>query len=79
MSALNQSEQNQPRAVPGPEVRSKPERHRFTADYKRRIFNEASACKNPGQIVAMLRREGRYSFNLTIWANVDGLSRSEHT
>ena len=38
MSDLNQSEQNQPGAAPDPEVRSKPERRRFTAEYKRRIL-----------------------------------------
>ncbi len=36
MSDLNKSDQNQSGAAPDPEVRSKPERRRFTADYKRR-------------------------------------------
>ena len=67
MGDLNQSEQNQPGAAPDPEVRSKPERRRFTAEYKRRILKEVAACKDPGQIGALLRREGLYSSNLTNW------------
>ena len=67
MSDLNQSEQNQPGATPDPEVRSKPERRRFTAEYKRRILKEVAACKDPGQIGALLRSEGLYSSNLTNW------------
>jgi transposase len=67
MNDLNQSDQNQSGAAPDPEVRSKPERRRFTADYKRRILKEVAACKDPGQIGALLRREGLYSSNLTKW------------
>ena len=67
MSDLNQSEQHHPGAVPDPEVRSKPERRRFTAEYKRRILKEVAACKDPGQIGALLRSEGLYSSNLTNW------------
>ena len=51
MSDLNQSEQNQPGAAPDPEVRSKPERRRFTAEYKRRILKEVAACKDPGIVL----------------------------
>ena len=68
ISDLNQSEQNQSGAAPDPEVRSKPERRRFTAEYKRRILKEVAPpglCKDPGQIGALLRREGLYSSNLT--------------
>ena len=39
MSNLNQSDQNQSGSAPDPEVRSKPERRGFTAEYKRRIMN----------------------------------------
>ena len=70
ISDLNQSEQNQSGAAPDPEVRSKPERRRFTAEYKRRILKEVAPpglCKDPGQIGALLRREGLYSSNLTKW------------
>ncbi len=66
-SDLKQADQNQSGADPDPEVRSKPERRRFTAEYKRRILKEVAACKDPGQIGALLRREGLYSSNLTKW------------
>ena len=39
ISDLNQSEKNQSGAAPDLEVQSKPERRRFTAEYKRRILN----------------------------------------
>jgi len=50
-----------------PEVRERPVRRRFPADYKRRIVEEADACTHPGQIGALLRREGLYSSLLTTW------------
>ena len=52
---------------PDPEVRDKPVRRRFSADYKRRILEEADACLEPGQIGALLRREGLYSSLLASW------------
>lgn len=53
--------------VPDPEVPEKAVRRIFTADYKRRILREAEACKGPGQLGTLLRREGLYSSNLTTW------------
>lgn len=50
-----------------PEVKAKPERRQFSAEYKRRILEEADACTEPGQIGALLRREGIYSSNLIHW------------
>ena len=50
-----------------PEVKVKPERRRFTAEYKLRILKEADNCTGPRQIGALLRREGLYSSNLTQW------------
>jgi transposase-like protein len=49
------------------EVSSKPRRRRFTAKYKRKILKEAAACTKPGEIGALLRREGLYSSNLVEW------------
>lgn len=49
------------------EVASKPRRRRFTAEYKRKILEEAAACTKPGEIGALLRREGLYSSNLVEW------------
>jgi transposase len=50
-----------------PEVEAKPERRQFSAEYKRRILEEADACTEHGQIGALLRREGLYSSNLINW------------
>ena len=52
---------------PNPEVVEKPKRRRFTADYKQRILDEADACKEPGEVGALLRREGLYSSHLAAW------------
>jgi len=52
---------------PDPEVPEKPKRRSFTAEYKQRIVAEADACKEPGEIGALLRREGIYSSNLSKW------------
>jgi len=54
-------------APPDPEVRQKKSRRRFSAAYKKRILEEADACDEPGQIGALLRREGLYSATLTQW------------
>ena len=52
---------------PNPEVSAASGRRRFSAAYKARIVREADACKEPGEIGALLRREGLYSSNLTHW------------
>jgi len=49
------------------EVMSKPVRRRYTAEYKLRILREAEVSSGRGEIGALLRREGLYSFNLTQW------------
>jgi len=49
------------------EVPEKARRRRFTAEYKQRILREADACTKPGELGALLRREGLYSSNLTVW------------
>ncbi len=56
-------------AVGGPaiEVVAKATRRRFTVEYKRAIVREADACRTPGAIGALLRREGLYSSHLTTW------------
>ena len=50
-----------------PEVVEKAARRRFTAEYKRQIAREAEQCKQPGEIGALLRREGLYSSVLARW------------
>jgi len=53
--------------APDPEVAEKKSRRRFTAKYKLRILQEADNCTGPGQLGALLRRQGLYSSNLTTW------------
>jgi transposase-like protein len=55
------------KALPDPEVPEKALRRRFTPAYKLRILEEAKQCTKPGQLGALLRREGLYSSNLTLW------------
>jgi transposase len=55
------------KAAPDPEVVAKAQRRQFTADYRKRILDEADSAKEPGTIGAMLRREGLYSSHLTHW------------
>lgn len=53
--------------APDPEVSAKSSRRRFSASYKARIVREADACQEPGEIGALLRREGLYSSSLANW------------
>lgn len=53
--------------APDPEVPAKAQRRRFTAEYRLRILRQADACKKPGEVGALLRREGLYSSHLTDW------------
>ena len=52
---------------PDPEAPARAKRRRFTARYKLRILEEADACRAPGEVGALLRREGLYSSQLTQW------------
>ena len=56
--------------APDPEVVPKASRRRFTADYKLSILREADLCTKPGQVGALLRREGLYSSHLTEWGRL---------
>src|SRR2546425_5240885 len=53
--------------VPDPELVERPRRRRFSAEYKLRIVRQADACARPGEIGALLHREGLYSSLLTEW------------
>jgi transposase-like protein len=55
------------RPTPDPEVPAKARRRRFTAEYKLSILKQAEACREPGELGALLRREGLYSSLLSIW------------
>ena len=58
---------DEPIDIPDPEVVPKAKRRKFSAEYKRRILDEADSCTEPGQTGALLRREGLYSSHLTTW------------
>lgn len=53
--------------VPDPEVVPRAKRRQFSARYKLQILEEVDQCDQPGQIGAVLRREGLYSSHLTTW------------
>jgi len=53
--------------TPDPEVVPQAKRRRFTVEYKLRILEEADRCTEPGQISALLRREGLYASHLSNW------------
>ena len=52
---------------PDPEVTEMPTRRKFSPEYKLRILEEVDACRDLGEIGALLRREGLYSSHLTRW------------
>ncbi len=56
-----------PAGAPDPELVERPRRRRFSAEYKLRVLREAEACSRPGEIGALLRREGLYTSHLTAW------------
>jgi transposase-like protein len=45
----------------------RPQRRRFTAEYKLNVLREADGLSQPGEIGALLRREGLYSSHLSVW------------
>lgn len=53
--------------APDPEVAEVAKRRRYSAEYKLRIIAEAEACTGPGEVGALLRREGLYSSHLAAW------------
>ena len=54
-------------SVPDPEVVPTARRRRFRTQEKLRILEEADACTEPGELGALLRREGIYSSYLSRW------------
>jgi len=52
---------------PDPELVERPRRRQFSAEYKLRVVREADACSKPGDVGALLRREGLYSSHLSTW------------
>ncbi len=49
------------------EVVAQAKRRRFTAAYKAQIVRELEACSGPGEVGAVLRREGLYSSVVSKW------------
>ena len=49
------------------EVVPKAKRRTFSAAFKQQILQAAEACRQSGQIGALLRREGLHSSHLTTW------------
>ena len=62
--------------VPSPvqevEVLAKPQRRKFTVGYKLRILREADRCREPGELGALLRREGLYWSSVARWRQARG-------
>ena len=54
---------------PDPEVREPQPRplRRFTARYKADLLRQAESCSSPGELAALLHREGLYSSHLHRW------------
>lgn len=59
--------EQRPVLAPDPEVTTKGKRRVLTAAYKARILRLADACTKPGELGALLRREGLYSSHLSTW------------
>jgi transposase-like protein len=49
------------------EVVAKAKRRRFPVAYKRQVLEQAARCRKPGEVGALLRREGLYSSHLAAW------------
>ena len=54
-------------ARPDPEVVATARRRQFTSGDKSRILDAADRCTQPGEIGALLRKEGIYSSHLNTW------------
>lgn len=53
--------------IPDVEVKPKRTKRRFTSSYKLAFLDKADACKNTGELGALLRSERLYSSHLTKW------------
>lgn len=52
---------------PDPELAEQARRRSFTAAYKLKVLEEVERCTKPGEIGALLRREGLYTSHLSAW------------
>ena len=53
--------------IPETEVPEKAERRRFSMAYKLDVLRRLDACRQPGEVGALLRAEGLYSSHLVLW------------
>jgi len=60
-------ETNHASSRPEVQVRAKRTRRIFTAAQKTAVLREADACTKPGELGALLRREGLYSSHIHDW------------
>jgi transposase-like protein len=54
-------------AAPPTQVRPRPARRHFSAEYKLDVLRQVDACRAPGEVGAVLRREGLYYGHLSKW------------
>ena len=66
-AALQASSNAPSDARPDPEVAATGRRRQFSSSEKRRILEAADRCIQPGEIGALLRKEGIYSSHLNTW------------
>lgn len=57
----------QPKIIASNQIEPKRKRRKFSGAYKARIVSMAAACSDPGEVGALLRREGLYSSHLANW------------
>lgn len=67
MKAVPNPESKLPASPADPEVVAVARRRQFSRGDKRRILAAADRCRKPGEIGALLRREGIYSSQLAYW------------
>ena len=65
--ARRATEDASPFAPPTPEVAATARRRQFSVAERTRILSAADACKAPGDVGALMRREGIYSSLLSTW------------
>ena len=53
--------------LPDSEVIARPQRRRFSAEYKLSVIEQADSAQGAGAVGALLRREGLYSSHLATW------------
>ena len=59
------------------EVEPRPVRRQYSAEYKQRILDEIDRAREPGEVGAILRREGLYSQAISKWRQQRARGRLE--